>query len=177
MDGRLGGFNITMDTIAYSSWFVPVLAVIMGFGLIGLLFYIIPGLVIIWLAILVYGIVTGFTLGTGILFAVITLLMIIGSIIDNLFMGVEAKKTGASWVAVVVALVAGVVGTIVLPPFGGLLFAAVGILVVEWVRKRDLKEGAISAGGILKGCGIAVIARFGIGMLMIGLWVIWLLWL
>ncbi|MBP9676877.1 MAG: DUF456 domain-containing protein [Anaerolineaceae bacterium] len=166
-----------MDTIANSSWFVPVLAVIMGFGLIGLMFYIIPGLVIIWLAILVYGIVTGFTLGTGILFAVITLLMIIGSIIDNLLMGAEAKKTGASWVAVVVALAAGVVGTILLPPFGGLLFAAVGILIVEWVRKRDLKEGAKSAGGILKGCGFAVIARFGIGMLMIGLWVVWLLWL
>ena len=166
-----------MDAIANSTWFPIVLGVIMGVGLLGLLLYVIPGLTVIWLAILAYGIVTGFTVRSGILFAVITLLMIIGSIIDNLLMGAEAKKTGASWVAVVVALAAGVVGTILLPPFGGLLFAAVGILIVEWVRKRDLKEGAKSAGGILKGCGFAVIARFGIGMLMIGLWVIWLLWL
>ncbi len=149
----------------------------MGIGLLGLMLYIIPGLTIIWLAILAYGIVTGFTLQTGILFAVITLLMVGGNLIDNLLMGAEAKKTGASWVAIVVALVAGVAGTFILPPFGGLLFAAVGILAVEWIRKSDLKEGAKSAVGIIKGCGFAVIVRLGIGLLMIGLWVAWVLWL
>ncbi len=166
-----------MEAIANSSWFIPVLAVIMGIGLLGLMLYIIPGLTIIWLAILAYGVVTGFSLSTGILFAVITVLMVGGSLIDNLFMGAEAKKTGASWVSVVVAVVAGIAGTFILPPFGGLLFAAVSILIVEWIRKRDLKEGVKSAGGILKGCGFAVITRLGIGVLMIGLWVVWVLWL
>jgi len=166
-----------MEAIANSSWFIPVLAVIMGIGLLGLMLYIIPGLTIIWLAILAYGVVTGFSLSTGILFAVITVLMVGGSLIDNLFMGAEAKKTGASWVSVVVAVVAGIAGTFILPPFGGLLFAAVSILIVEWIRKRDLKEGVKSAGGILKGCGFAVITSLGIGVLMIGLWVVWVLWL
>ena len=77
----------------------------------------------------------------------------------------------------VVALAAGIAGTFILPPFGGLLFAALSILVVEWVRKRDLKEGAKSAGAIIRGCGFATIARLGIGVLMIGLWVVWVLWL
>ncbi len=166
-----------MQTIATSSWFIPVLSVIMGIGLLSLLVYIIPGLTIIWLAILAYGIVTGFSLTSGILFAFITLLMIAGNLIDNLFMGAQAKKTGASWVSVGVALAAGLVGTFVLPPFGGVLFAVVGILIVEWIRKRDLNEGAKSAGGILKGCGLAVVTRFGIGVLMIGLWVVWVIWL
>jgi uncharacterized protein YqgC (DUF456 family) len=166
-----------MESIANSGWFVPVLAVIMGIGLLGLLFYIIPGLTIIWLAVLVYGIVTGFNVGSGILFGFITILMVAGNLLDNLFMGSEAKKSGASWLSIVVALVAGIAGTIILPPFGGLLFAAAGILVVEWIRKRDLAEGAKSAGGILKGCGLAVVTRFGIGVLMIGLWVAWVIWL
>lgn len=166
-----------MESIANSTWFVPVLAVIMGIGLLGLLFYIIPGLTIIWLAVLVYGIVTGFNVGSGIVFGIITLLMVGGNLIDNLIMGAEAKKTGASWPSILVALVAGIAGTFILPPFGGLIFAAVGILVVEWIRKRNLAEGAKSAGGILKGCGLAVVTRFGIGALMIGLWVIWVLWL
>ena len=166
-----------MQTIATSSWFIPVLSVIMGIGLLSLLVYIIPGLTIIWLAILAYGIVMGFSLPSGILFAFITLLMIAGNLIDNLFMGAQAKKTGASWVSVGVALAAGLVGTFVLPPFGGVLFAVLGILIVEWIRKRDLNEGAKSAGGILKGCGLAVVTRFGIGVLMIGLWVVWVIWL
>ena len=166
-----------MDAIANSTWFPIVLGVIMGVGLLGLLLYIIPGLPVIWLAILAYGIVTGFTVRSGILFAVITLLMIGGNLIDNLFMGNEARKTGASWVSIVVALVAGIAGTFILPPFGGLLFAAVGILAVEWIRKKDLNEGLRSTGGILKGCGLAMITRFGIGVVMICLWLVWLFWL
>jgi uncharacterized protein YqgC (DUF456 family) len=166
-----------MENIADSTWFVPVLSVVMGLGLVGLLFYIIPGLTIIWLAVLVYGIVVGFNVWSGIVFGIITLLMIGGSLIDNLFMGAQAKKTGASWPSIIVALVAGIAGTFILPPFGGLVFAAVGILVFEWIRKQDLKEGARSAGGILKGCGLAVVTRFGIGALMIGLWAAWVAWL
>lgn len=166
-----------MEAIANSTWFPIVLGVIMGVGLLGLLLYIIPGLTVIWLAILAYGIVTGFTVRSGILFAVITLLMIGGNLIDNLFMSNEARKTGASWVSIVVALVAGIAGTFILPPFGGLLFAAVGILAVEWIRKKDLNEGLRSTGGILKGCGLAMITRFGIGVVMICLWLVWLFWL
>ena len=165
-----------METIANSAWFIPVLIAVMAIGLVGLLFYIIPGLTIIWLAILAYGIVNGFTLASGILFGVITLLMLGGNLVDNLTMGKEARKTGASWLGIVVALVAGIAGTFLLPPFGGLLFAAVGILIVEWIRKKDFKEGLKSTGGILKGCGFAVIVRFFIGLLMIGLWAIWV-WL
>ena len=149
----------------------------MGIGLIGLLFYIIPGLTIIWLAILAYGIVNGFTVGSGILFGIITLLMLGGNMVDNIFMGKEAHKSGANWIAIVVALLAGIAGTFILPPFGGMIFAAVGILIVEWIRKKDLKEGLRSTGGILKGCGLAVVARFSIGVVMILLWVAWVKWL
>jgi uncharacterized protein YqgC (DUF456 family) len=162
-----------METIANSSWFVPVLAVVMALGLFGLLFYIIPGLTIIWLAVLAYGIVHGFTIGSGILFGIITLLMIGGNLSDNLLMGAQARKSGASWVAILAALAAGIAGTFLLPPFGGLLFAAVAILVVEWIRKKDFKAGLKSTGGILKGCGLSVVIRFMIGVVMIGLWVLW----
>ncbi len=164
-----------MDTIANSTWFVPVLIAVMSVGLIGLLFVVIPGLTIIWLAILAYGIVNGFTVWSGILFGVITLLMVGGNLADNYLMGDQARKTGASWLSIAIALVLGVVGTFVLPPFGGLLFAVVGIFVVEWIHRKNFKEGLKSTGGILKGCGLAVVARFFIGLVMIGLWTIWLL--
>ncbi len=163
-----------MDIIGNSSWFIPVLAAIMAVGLFGLFLYIIPGLTIIWIAVLIFGIVKGFTLPTGIIFGVITLLMIGGNIVDNLMMGAEAKKSGASWLSIGVALVAGVAGTLLLPPFGGIIAAAAGILIVEWIRNKDLLAGLRSTGGILKGCGLAVIIRFGIGVLMIALWVLWI---
>jgi uncharacterized protein len=165
-----------MEAIANSAWFIPVLIVIMALGLIGLLFYIVPGLVIIWLAILAYGIVKGFTLTSGILFGVITLLMLGGNLVDNLTMGKEAHKNGASWWGILIALIAGIAGTFILPPFGGLLFAAAAILIIESIRKKNIKEGLKSTGGILKGCGVAVVLRFFIGLTMIGLWGLWV-WL
>ncbi len=163
-----------MEAIANSAWFVPVLAVIMAIGLIGLLFYIIPGLTIIWMAVLAFGIVNGFTVWSGILFGVITLLMVGGNLVDNYLMGDQARKTGASWLSIGVALVLAVVGTFVLPPFGGILFAGLGILVVEWIRQKNFKEGLKNTWAILKGVGLAVIARFIIGLVMIGLWSLWL---
>lgn len=166
-----------METIANSTWFIPVLIAVMAVGLIGLMFYIIPGLTIIWLAILAYGIVYGFNVWSGILFGIITLLMIGGNLIDNLMMGNEARKTGAGWPSIFVALAAGIIGTFVLPPFGGLLFAAVGILVFEWIRKKDFKEGLKSTGGILKGCGLSIVVRVLIGLVMIGMWGAWALWI
>jgi len=162
-----------MEAIGNSSWFIPVLAAIMAVGLFGLFLYIIPGLTIIWIAVLIFGIVKGFTLPTGIIFGIITLLMLGGNIADNLMMGAEAKKSGASWISIAVAMVAGVAGTLLLPPFGGIVAAAVGILIVEWIRNKDLLAGLRSTGGILKGCGLAVIIRFGIGLVMIALWVLW----
>jgi hypothetical protein len=162
-----------MEAIGNSTWFVPVIAVIMGLGLFSLLLYFIPGLTIIWIAALIYGIVQGFTVPTGIIFGVITLLMLGGNLVDNLTMGASAKKTGASWLSIGVALALGVAGTLLLPPFGGIVGAALGILVVEWIRNRNLEAGLRSTGGILKGVGLGVILRFAIGMIMIGLWVLW----
>jgi uncharacterized protein YqgC (DUF456 family) len=163
-----------MEAIGNSTWFVPVLAAIMAVGLIGLLFYVVPGLTIIWLAVLAFGIVKGFTVWSGILFGVITLFMIGGNLVDNYLMGDQARKTGAGWLSIAVALVLGVVGTFVLPPFGGLLFAVVGIFIVELIRQKNFKESLKTTGGILKGCGLAVVARFFIGLVMIGLWGLWL---
>ena len=173
MDGRGGSHPLIMEAIAHSTWFVPVLAAIMAVGLFSLFLYVIPGLTIIWIAALIFGVVKGFTLPTGILFGVITLLMVGGNIVDNLTMGASAKKTGASWVSIAVALVAGVAGSFLLPPFGGIIAAALGILIVEWIRNRNFEAGLRSTGGILKGCGLGVILRFGIGLVMIALWVLW----
>ena len=80
-----------MENIATSSWFVPLLAVIMGVGLLGLLFYIIPGLTIIWAAALVYGLVEGFTAWGWVIFAFMTVQMLVGVASDNVIMGASAK--------------------------------------------------------------------------------------
>ena len=150
-----------------------ILLAVMLFGLISLIIPVMPGLTIIWVAVLVYAIVNGLTWTAGILFAIITLLMVVGGFVDNLFMSAGAKKTGASWLAIAVAIVAGLVGSIVWPPLGGIALALLGIFVVEIIRVRDLRKAWQSTRGMALGCGAAVFVRMGMGVVMILLWGLW----
>jgi len=146
---------------------------VMLVGLFSLLFPIIPGLVIIWVPALIYGVITGFDWIGGVLFAFITILMIIGNISDNLMMGAGARQRGASWLSIGVALVAAIAGTIVWPPVGGFLAALVGVFLVELIRLKELRKAWDSLRGMASGCGWSIILRFIIGMVMIFWWILW----
>jgi uncharacterized protein len=152
-----------------------VVLAVMLVGLFGLLTTIVPGLLIIWVAAGVYWLVTGFALGSGIIFGVLTVLMLVGSVVDNVIMGASARKTGASWLAIGVALVAGVAGSLAFPPFGGLLAALLGLFLVELIRLRNLRQAMASTGSMAAGCGWSVLLRFGIGSTMILMWGLWVL--
>jgi uncharacterized protein YqgC (DUF456 family) len=145
----------------------------MLFGLFGLIIPVIPGLVIIWVAALGYGIASGFgTLG-WIMFAIISLLMVAGSVIDNVLMGTQARQSGASWVSIAAALVFGIAGNFVLPVIGGLIAALLALFIAEWIRRKNWRESLKSVRGMAWGCGWAFVIRFIMGIVMIGLWMIW----
>ena len=148
-------------------------AFFMLLGLLVLVVPVLPGLIIMWLAALGYGIATGFgTLGI-VVFVVISILVIGGSLADNLLMGVGAKHSGASWWTILVALVAGVLGTLLMPPFGGFVLAPLAILLLEFIRLRNWKEAWRSLRGLATGWGAAYFVRILMGLVVIGLWAIW----
>jgi len=147
--------------------------IIMLVGLFGLIIPIYPGTVVMWLASLGYGVVTGFTpLGIG-LFVVITLLMLFSTIVDNLMMGAGARKGGASWLTIGVALAAGVIGTIIWPPLGGFIAMPLGVLLLELIRTKDIRKAWDSLRGLATGWGISSIIKLGIGFIIMVLWWIW----
>ncbi len=142
-------------------------------GLFGLIVPLFPGIVVIWLAALGYGIVVGFHTTGIIIFVVITILMLAGTTVDNVLMGVGARQGGASWLALIVSLVAGIAGTVLLPPFGGLIASPLAVLLVEYLRSRDWLQTWTAVRGLAVGWGLSFVARFLIGVLMILLWGIW----
>ena len=145
----------------------------MLFGLFGLVIPVVPGLVIIWVAALGYGIAAGFgTLG-WIMFAIISFLMATGSVIDNFLMGTQARQSGASWISIATALVFGIAGNFVLPVIGGLIAALLALFIAEWIRRKNWRESLKSVGGMAWGCGWAFVIRFIMGVVMIGRWMIW----
>lgn len=142
-------------------------------GLFGLIIPIFPGNVVMWLAALVYGLVFGFGALGGIMFAIITVLMLIAAAADNFLMGAKAREKGASWGSIILALLAGVAGTIVLPPIGGLIAAPLVLFLMEQNRLEDSEEAKAVTKALLVGWGLAFIVRFGLGVIMLALWGIW----
>jgi uncharacterized protein YqgC (DUF456 family) len=142
-------------------------------GLLVLVVPVLPGLIIMWLAALGYGIASGFSTLGIVVFVVISILVIGGSLVDNLLMGVGAKQGGASWWTILVALLAGLLGTLFLPPFGGFVLAPLAVLLLEYLRLRNLKEAWRSLRGLATGWGAAYFVRILMGLLVIGLWAFW----
>ena len=150
-------------------------ALLMLIGLFGQLIPIFPGIVVIWVTALAYGVVTfssGTTLG-WVLFGVITVLMLIGVIIDNVLMGAGAKQGGASWASLGIMLAAGTLGTLLLPPFGGLIAMPLAVLLYEYYKQRNWQKAWRAVGGLASGWGLAYFIRFGLSVIMVLLWLVW----
>ncbi len=159
------------------AWLITTINVLttltMLFGLFGMIIPIFPGNVVMWFAALIYGLIFGFGRFGGILFAVITLLMLTAVLADNFLMGAKAREKGAAWVSIILALVAGVVGTFVLPPIGGIIAAPLVLFLMEFQRLGDSAEATKVVKALLLGWGLAFVVRFGLGVVMIALWGIW----
>lgn len=146
-------------------------------GLFGMVIPIFPGGFVIWLAALAFGLLEGIHgLGWG-FFLLISLLTLVGFLVDDLLMASTARKEGASWWGLTAAFLGGIVGTFLLPPFGGLLGSPLGLFLVERLRWKDTRHALQITRSLLVGWGWSFVARFVLGLLMIGLWLGWVLWL
>jgi uncharacterized protein YqgC (DUF456 family) len=144
-------------------------------GLLGLALPIYPGLVIMWLAALGYGVVSGFKALGIVIFVILTVLMLVGSVVDNLMLGAGARKGGAAWLSIGVALLAGVIGTLIFPPIGGIVAAPLAVLVLEYSRAGDWRKALQALRGLAVGWGLAYVIRLAIGVVMMVLWWVWVL--
>jgi uncharacterized protein YqgC (DUF456 family) len=142
-------------------------------GLLGLIVPVFPGLVVIWLADLGYGLVAGFGLSGWICFAIITLLMLAGSLADNVLMGAKARVGGASWWTLAAGWVAGVAGCLLLPPLGGIPASLLAVFIVEWIRRKDWRSALELTRGTAIGCGWAFVLRVALGLGMLLAWGAW----
>jgi len=107
------------------------------------------------------------------MFALITLLMLAAVLADNFLMSAKAREKGAAWGSIILALTAGVVGTFLFPPVGGIVAAPLILYLMEYRRIGDSAEAWEVVRALLTGLGMAFVVRFGLGVIMIVLWGIW----
>jgi uncharacterized protein YqgC (DUF456 family) len=146
-------------------------------GLLGLVVPIFPGLVIMWLGTLVYALLQNasgnMTNWKWFIFGIITLLMITGSIADNIIIARKMRDKYVPWSSILFAFAASLVASLFFTPLIGLAAAPVGLFLAESRRLKDREAAIDSTKAYMVGWGWAFGARFLIGLVMIGFWMIW----
>jgi len=146
-------------------------------GLVGLIMPVFPGLVVMWLATLLYALVQNaagnMTGWDWTAFAIITLLMIGGNIIDNIIIARKMRDHFIPWGSILLAFAAGIVASIFLTPLVGLLAAPATLFLAEQRRLKNRSEAWSSTKAYMVGWGWAFGARFIIGLTITGLWMLW----
>ncbi len=146
-------------------------------GLVGLLVPIFPGLIVMWLATLFYALVQASNQNMAwyewALFVLITLLMIAGSVVDNIIIARRVREKQVPWGSIIIGYLAGIIASLFLTPLIGILAAPAGLFGAEYLRLRNPQVAFASTRAWMTGWGITIAVRIAIGVVMIGLWVIW----
>ena len=149
-------------------------------GLLGLLIPVFPALVVMWLATLIYALIENaagrMTWVGWTLFALITVLMLFGSVIDNIIIAQKMRGQSIPWSSIGLAFLAGILASIFFTPFVGMAASPLSLFGVEYLRLRDRKLAFTSAKTYMIAWGWSFAAVFGVGVLMILLWLlrVWL---
>ena len=146
-------------------------------GLLGLLIPVFPALVVMWLATLIYALLENaagrMTWIDWLLFALITVLMLFGSVIDNIIIAQKMRGQSIPWSSIAVAFLAGIIASVFLTPLIGMAASPLGLFGMEYLRLRNRKLALTSAKTYMIAWGWSFAAVFGVGVLMILLWLLW----
>ncbi|HEX8990379.1 MAG TPA: DUF456 domain-containing protein [Anaerolineales bacterium] len=159
---------------------------VMLIGLVGLIVPVFPGLLIIWLATLSYALLENaaghMAWYQWALFGFITLLMILGHVIDNIIIARRMRGKAIPWLSIGAAYLAGLLGTlifapivIVFTPVAGILAALLALFGAEWLRLHHARLAFASARSYMIAWGWSWAAVFGVGVWMILMWGLWVI--
>ena len=155
-------------------------------GLFGLVLVFFPGLTVAWVGQVIWVIFVGFNKThetwqfslTIVIFVINTILMIVGSLLDNILSAKSSRSKGVPWWEIFLVMVLTVVGGIFLTPPGGLAISLVALFLLEYFRlEKDKQKAWESTKALAFGYGSAAIIRFFLCLVMVVLWVFMVIFL
>lgn len=151
------------------------IALAMLVGLIGTALPLVPGLPIVWLAALVYGLAEGFGTTGTVAFGIITVLAVAGIVGGVVLPHRHVAAKGTARPSAVAGAVGAIIGFFVIPVVGLVIGGVIGIYTMEFRRTGDRSAAWSTTKTLLVGFGLGVLLELAAGILMVGLWVTWVL--
>lgn len=130
-------------------------ALAMTVGMVGIVVPVLPGLLLIWAATLVWALVGQSTTSWTVL-GIATGLYALGLVSQYLFPGRRMKAAGVSTMTLVIALIVAVLGFFVIPVVGAPIGFITAIYVLEWARRRDGVRAREATGQALRAVALSV---------------------
>ncbi len=157
-------------------WLLLLIAIVLmvpGLGLV--LLPMVPAIPYLFLVALCFGLIDGFVHVTVFNFWILGGIVIISILIDQLAGIVGAKYGGASKKALLFGFAGGLIGTIVLPPLGGLVGIFAGILLAELLLNKSRRDAIRAATGALIGSATGLASNAFLALLFFVLFIIFAL--
>jgi hypothetical protein len=149
------------------------LGLVILIGLAGTLVPWFPDILLIWGAGLGYGLLIGWgPLGPWLLGAM-TVLGIAALAADVVMGSAGARLGGASGWGLAAGFVCALIGLLVAPPLGAVVGFALGVLLVESLRRRDARQGLRASAGAVIGWGASFVVKFLLALAMATAWGVW----
>jgi len=139
-------------------------------GLVGIVVPVLPGSVLVLVAILVWAVLTSTVIGWA-TFAVATLLLAVGAVVKYAVPGRRLKADGVPNRSLFAGAVLGVVGFFVVPVVGLLIGFVLGVYLAELQRVGRNLAGPTTRSA-LRAVGVSILIELGAGMLAALTWLV-----
>jgi hypothetical protein len=148
---------------------VALIGVAIIIGLVGIVVFVVPGLLIVWAAVLVWALAERTPLAWGVL-ALATLLALAGTVVKYLLPGQRLRDAGVPGRSIVFGAVLGVIGFFAIPVVGLFVGFIVGIYLAERIRLGAHGEAWPSTLHALKAVGFSILIELFAGLLIAASW-------
>jgi uncharacterized protein len=133
--------------------------VFMLIGIIGIIVPILPGMLLVWLTLLGYAWVTDFEIIKLWMLVILTLVAMVTGTASIWLPYLGAKSLGAAKRSAFLGFIGGVIGTFIMPLVGTVIGYAVGIILGEFHKHRDLRVAIKRSIGGVAGWGISTVVE------------------
>ena len=151
--------------------FTVVAGLIIVVGLIGIAVPVLPGLVVVWAAVLLWASESQTTAGWVVL-GIATGLAFSGFLLQYLLPGQRLRKAGITTSTTVAGATLAVVGFFVIPVVGGFLGFALGIYLAERIKLGTHGAALPSTKHALRAIGLSVGIELATGLAIASTWLI-----
>ena len=158
-----------------SGWGIALVAAAMAVGLVGTVIPVMPGLVIMWAAALVYGLVVGFGVLGVVAFGLISALLVGGILISYLVPHRAGVRGGVPRTSLRLGIAGAIVGFFVIPVLGLPIGGVLGVMAGEYQRLGDSAAAWRTTRTVVVGFIQAALVEVMTGIAILCVWVGWVI--